>query len=248
MSLPLCSATPRKSSAPCCCVSRWIHSTRQSRSATRIHTVFQYHIVAQLYLNNPPSLPPLQAMALVCSRIQVPATTKSHTRRVRTTHHLVFHLTHPPGSAARKFQFEIESGNVGINVPIPVPLPYFSFTGSKASMFGDLQFYGKTGIQVRPCPCIRPLPSPPPLPPTFYQHLTSFDFRSRFLSSTRGPRQSPACGGTTTSSPASAQVTSSSAQPCKVSTPLTLFPQCSPCLNLAKTTRSNFSRMRVNQH
>ena len=52
------------------------------------------------------------------------------------------------GSAARKFQFEIESGNVGINVPIPVPLPYFSFTGSKASMFGDLQFYGKTGIQV----------------------------------------------------------------------------------------------------
>lgn len=51
------------------------------------------------------------------------------------------------GSAARKFQFEIESGNVGINVPIPVPLPYFSFTGSKASMFGDLQFYGKTGIQ-----------------------------------------------------------------------------------------------------
>ncbi len=53
------------------------------------------------------------------------------------------------GSAARKFQFEIESGNVGINVPIPVPLPYFSFTGSKASMFGDLQFYGKTGIQVQ---------------------------------------------------------------------------------------------------
>jgi len=39
------------------------------------------------------------------------------------------------------------AGNVGINVPIPVPLPYFSFTGSKASMFGDLQFYGKTGIQ-----------------------------------------------------------------------------------------------------
>ena len=38
------------------------------------------------------------------------------------------------------YNFEMESGNVGINVPIPVPLPYFSFTGSKLSMFGDVQF------------------------------------------------------------------------------------------------------------
>ncbi len=41
------------------------------------------------------------------------------------------------------YNFEMESGSVGINVPIPVPLPYFSFTGSKISMFGDVQFYGK---------------------------------------------------------------------------------------------------------
>lgn len=34
-----------------------------------------------------------------------------------------------------------------INVPIPVPLPMFSFTGSRASMVGDLNFYGKTGVQ-----------------------------------------------------------------------------------------------------
>jgi hypothetical protein len=46
----------------------------------------------------------------------------------------------------------MESGNVGINVPIPVPLPYFSFTGSKLSMFGDVLLYGKTCIQVR---CMR---------------------------------------------------------------------------------------------
>lgn len=32
---------------------------------------------------------------------------------------------------------------VGINVPIPVPLPFFSFTGSKASFAGDLNFYGE---------------------------------------------------------------------------------------------------------
>ena len=50
------------------------------------------------------------------------------------------------------YNFEMESGNVGINVPIPVPLPYFFFTGSKLSMFGDVQLYGKTGIQVR---CMR---------------------------------------------------------------------------------------------
>ncbi|KAK9087226.1 hypothetical protein Syun_029620 [Stephania yunnanensis] len=31
---------------------------------------------------------------------------------------------------------------VGINVLIPVPLPFFSFTGSKASFAGDLNFYG----------------------------------------------------------------------------------------------------------
>ncbi|XP_057989571.1 methylmalonate-semialdehyde dehydrogenase [acylating], mitochondrial isoform X2 [Hevea brasiliensis] len=35
---------------------------------------------------------------------------------------------------------------VGINVPIPVPLPFFSFTGSKASFAGDLNFYGKAGV------------------------------------------------------------------------------------------------------
>ncbi|KAG9440166.1 hypothetical protein H6P81_020331 [Aristolochia fimbriata] len=51
------------------------------------------------------------------------------------------------GVAARKFQHEIEAGQVGINVPIPVPLPFFSFTGSKASFAGDLNFYGKAGVQ-----------------------------------------------------------------------------------------------------
>ncbi|KAL1534404.1 Methylmalonate-semialdehyde dehydrogenase [acylating], mitochondrial, variant 2 [Salvia divinorum] len=51
------------------------------------------------------------------------------------------------GIAARKFQTEIEAGQVGINVPIPVPLPFFSFTGSKASFAGNLNFYGKAGVQ-----------------------------------------------------------------------------------------------------
>jgi malonate-semialdehyde dehydrogenase (acetylating)/methylmalonate-semialdehyde dehydrogenase len=50
-------------------------------------------------------------------------------------------------AAARRFQYETEVRQIGINVPIPVPLPFFSFTGSKKSMLGDLQFYGKSGIQ-----------------------------------------------------------------------------------------------------
>ncbi|KAM7479053.1 hypothetical protein LguiA_027266 [Lonicera macranthoides] len=50
------------------------------------------------------------------------------------------------GAAARKFQTAIEAGQVGINVPVPAPLPFFSFTGSKASFAGDLNFYGKAGL------------------------------------------------------------------------------------------------------
>jgi malonate-semialdehyde dehydrogenase (acetylating)/methylmalonate-semialdehyde dehydrogenase len=50
------------------------------------------------------------------------------------------------GAAARKYQFEIEAGQVGINVPIPVPLPFFSFTGNKGSIRGDVNFYGKSGV------------------------------------------------------------------------------------------------------
>jgi malonate-semialdehyde dehydrogenase (acetylating) / methylmalonate-semialdehyde dehydrogenase len=51
------------------------------------------------------------------------------------------------GAAARKFQREVEAGQVGINLPIPVPLPFFAFTGSKRSFLGAQNFYGKAGVQ-----------------------------------------------------------------------------------------------------
>jgi malonate-semialdehyde dehydrogenase (acetylating)/methylmalonate-semialdehyde dehydrogenase len=51
------------------------------------------------------------------------------------------------GAAARKFQHEIDVGQVGINVPIPVPVPFFSFTGSRGSKLGDLGPYGKQVVQ-----------------------------------------------------------------------------------------------------
>jgi len=51
------------------------------------------------------------------------------------------------GAHARKFTQRCESGQIGVNVPIPVPLPMFSFTGNKKSFLGNLNFYGKAGLQ-----------------------------------------------------------------------------------------------------
>lgn len=50
------------------------------------------------------------------------------------------------GSAARRFQNEIEVGMVGVNVPIPVPMAFFSFGGWKNSLFGDLHVHGMEGV------------------------------------------------------------------------------------------------------
>ncbi|HTP49440.1 MAG TPA: CoA-acylating methylmalonate-semialdehyde dehydrogenase [Anaeromyxobacteraceae bacterium] len=50
------------------------------------------------------------------------------------------------GHSARKFQEEIDVGQVGINLPIPVPVAYFSFTGSRGSKLGDLGPNGKQAV------------------------------------------------------------------------------------------------------
>ncbi|KZT37434.1 Methylmalonate-semialdehyde dehydrogenase [Sistotremastrum suecicum HHB10207 ss-3] len=50
------------------------------------------------------------------------------------------------GASARKFENEVNVGQVGINVPIPVPLPMFAWSGNKASFLGDIGFYGKSGL------------------------------------------------------------------------------------------------------
>jgi len=50
------------------------------------------------------------------------------------------------GAVARKYQHEIDVGQVGVNLPIPVPLPFFSFTGSRKSFLGSTHFYGKMGV------------------------------------------------------------------------------------------------------
>lgn len=51
------------------------------------------------------------------------------------------------GWAARRYEADIDVGQVGINVPIPVPVAFFSFTGSRGSKLGDLGPNGKQAIQ-----------------------------------------------------------------------------------------------------
>jgi malonate-semialdehyde dehydrogenase (acetylating)/methylmalonate-semialdehyde dehydrogenase len=50
------------------------------------------------------------------------------------------------GSAARRFQHEVDAGMVGVNVPIPVPMAYYSFGGWKQSLFGDTHVHGPEGV------------------------------------------------------------------------------------------------------
>jgi malonate-semialdehyde dehydrogenase (acetylating)/methylmalonate-semialdehyde dehydrogenase len=42
------------------------------------------------------------------------------------------------GSAARKFRYEVEAGNVGINIGVSAPMAFFPFSGWKESFFGDM--------------------------------------------------------------------------------------------------------------
>jgi len=50
------------------------------------------------------------------------------------------------GATARRFETEVNVGQLGINVPIPVPLPMFSWSGNKGSVLGDIGFYGKRSV------------------------------------------------------------------------------------------------------
>ncbi|WKZ52810.1 MAG: CoA-acylating methylmalonate-semialdehyde dehydrogenase [Anaerolineales bacterium] len=42
------------------------------------------------------------------------------------------------GSAARKFRYEAEAGNIGINIGVAAPMAFFPFSGWKDSFFGDM--------------------------------------------------------------------------------------------------------------
>ena len=50
------------------------------------------------------------------------------------------------GSAARAFRERIQAGMLGINLGVPAPMAFFSFSGWKASIFGDLGTHGPDGV------------------------------------------------------------------------------------------------------
>lgn len=50
------------------------------------------------------------------------------------------------GAAARKFRYQVPTGNVGINVGVAAPMAYFPFSGAKESFFGTLHGQGRDAI------------------------------------------------------------------------------------------------------
>ena len=51
------------------------------------------------------------------------------------------------GSAAREFQYRVESGNVGVNIGIVAPMAFFPFGGMKDSFFGVLHGQGRDAVR-----------------------------------------------------------------------------------------------------
>jgi malonate-semialdehyde dehydrogenase (acetylating)/methylmalonate-semialdehyde dehydrogenase len=51
------------------------------------------------------------------------------------------------GAAARKFRYEVKTGNVGVNIGVAAPMAFFPFSGWKGSFFGDLHAQGRDAIE-----------------------------------------------------------------------------------------------------
>ncbi|MFN8427879.1 MAG: hypothetical protein U0X87_16685 [Anaerolineales bacterium] len=52
------------------------------------------------------------------------------------------------GSAARKFRYEADAGNIGINIGVAAPMAFFPFSGWKDLFFGDMHGarHGRGGV------------------------------------------------------------------------------------------------------
>ncbi len=51
------------------------------------------------------------------------------------------------GSAARKFRYEADAGNIGINIGVAAPMAFFPFSGWKESFFGDMHGQGTDAVE-----------------------------------------------------------------------------------------------------
>jgi malonate-semialdehyde dehydrogenase (acetylating)/methylmalonate-semialdehyde dehydrogenase len=50
------------------------------------------------------------------------------------------------GAAARKFRYQVPTGNIGVNIGVAAPMAYFPFSGWKGSFFGALHAQGRDAI------------------------------------------------------------------------------------------------------
>ncbi len=51
------------------------------------------------------------------------------------------------GSAARRFRYEAQAGNIGINIGVAAPMAFFPFSGWKESFFGTLHGQGNHAVE-----------------------------------------------------------------------------------------------------
>jgi malonate-semialdehyde dehydrogenase (acetylating)/methylmalonate-semialdehyde dehydrogenase len=51
------------------------------------------------------------------------------------------------GSAARKFRYEVDAGNIGINIGVAAPMAFYPFSGWKESFFGDMHGQGSDAVE-----------------------------------------------------------------------------------------------------
>ena len=51
------------------------------------------------------------------------------------------------GSAARKFRYEVDAGNIGINIGVAAPMAFYPFSGWKGSFFGDMHGQGMDAVE-----------------------------------------------------------------------------------------------------
>ncbi len=51
------------------------------------------------------------------------------------------------GKSGRRFQYEVECGNIGVNIGTAAPMAFFPFSGMKDSFFGDLHGQGRDAIE-----------------------------------------------------------------------------------------------------
>ena len=51
------------------------------------------------------------------------------------------------GAAARKFRYEVPTGNIGVNIGVAAPMAYFPFSGWRDSFMGVMHGQGKDAIE-----------------------------------------------------------------------------------------------------